>query len=156
MIPPAIGSCTKLEYLRLDHNALEGRIPDSLCKCPSLRVLNLNCNRISGPIPWSLCFYCDALEELYVGANCLSGPLPDSIGQCRNLRIISAPSNRLSGQIPQSLAQLPQLQSLCLFPNYFDEAHKTAKLLKRSYGENVMFKVDEGGDEDDDVVEMVW
>jgi hypothetical protein len=140
-IPPSIGSCAKLEYLRLDHNALDGAIPDSLARCASLSTINLNCNRISGPIPWSLCFYCDQLQEVYIGANCLSGPLPDSIGQCRNLRILSLPSNQLSGKIPDSLAQLPQLQSVCLHPNFFEQTEQAEELLERAYGDKVQFKL---------------
>ena len=50
-IPPELGSCTNLTYVRLSGNALTGQVPATLASAPGLRFLYLHDNALTGSIP---------------------------------------------------------------------------------------------------------
>uniref|UniRef100_A0A0D3G0X3 non-specific serine/threonine protein kinase n=1 Tax=Oryza barthii TaxID=65489 RepID=A0A0D3G0X3_9ORYZ len=87
---------TKLRYLKLNNNCLDGTIPASIGKLVSLEVLHLQFTGVDGVLPSSV------FESF------------------RNLRELDLSSNRLNGSIPSSLFSLPRLEHLSLSQNLFE------------------------------------
>ncbi|KAJ6752068.1 hypothetical protein OIU85_002487 [Salix viminalis] len=95
---------TKLQWLELDSNKLEGQLPipsPSLVGVPqvfrdesSLRMIDLSHNQ-------------------------LEGQLPRSLTNCRKMEILDLSYNRISDKFPFWLANLPKLQVLILRSNQF-------------------------------------
>ncbi|KAG6554694.1 hypothetical protein Mapa_003713 [Marchantia paleacea] len=71
-IPYDIGSLDQLQELYLDHNSLEGRIPDSFSRLKKLRVLQLSNNNLRGELPEFLSSL-PALKELNLDNNFFTG-----------------------------------------------------------------------------------
>ncbi|MFC2104718.1 choice-of-anchor Q domain-containing protein, partial [Bacteroidota bacterium] len=115
-IPKEIGNLVNLEFLYLNYNHLTGSIPSELGNLTSLRYLHLNLNRFSGTIPPELGSLTN-LITLYLKDNYLSGSIPPELGNLSSLEILSLYDNELSGNIPSELGNLSKLESLHLEEN---------------------------------------
>ncbi|KAK2985656.1 hypothetical protein RJ640_006919 [Escallonia rubra] len=91
----SLTNSTRLDFLAIDGNLLEGVIPDSIG----------NLSKI--------------LTTLYMGGNNISGRIPASIGQLRGLELLDLSGNALFGEIPVEVGQLEKLQELGLASNHF-------------------------------------
>ncbi|XP_076916464.1 uncharacterized protein LOC143576200 [Bidens hawaiensis] len=105
-----------LEALYLDHNLLNGSIPEFLGRLTNLRVLQLSENSFTSSIPKSL-ERLRLLEVLDLYYNALTGSIPESLGRLTCLNRLSLQSNRLTGAIPTSLGRLASLKELSLASN---------------------------------------
>ena len=112
VLPPELGSFTKLQVLDLQQNSLEGEIPPELGNLIELEELKVSINRISGSIPPQLGDL-ENLRNLSLAINLLSGGIPPELGRLSNLEILwLAGCGRLSGTIPEELADLSNLRVL--------------------------------------------
>ena len=118
-LPEAIGGLRELQALilqwnsRLNCDGLTGQIPPSLGILTNLWELDLSENRLSGTIPDALGNLA-SLEVLDLSDNRFSGEIPSSLGKLENLYALDLRNNRLEGQIPDKLAELPNLEELYL------------------------------------------
>ncbi|CAL5332812.1 unnamed protein product [Camellia sinensis] len=116
IIPLEIGLLTNLETLHLFHNQLNGSIPQEIGQLKSLIELALYTNSLSGPIPTSLTNLRN-LTHLYLYQNDLSGSIPPEMGNLVSLVELYMDGNNLTGSIPSTLGNLNNLTMLHLFNN---------------------------------------
>ncbi|TVU33104.1 hypothetical protein EJB05_24889, partial [Eragrostis curvula] len=74
-IPSALGECVHLEYLYMEANLLDGRIPESFTNLRGIIVMDLSQNKLSGEIPEFLGTFSD-IELLNLSFNNLEGSVP--------------------------------------------------------------------------------
>ncbi|PRQ57898.1 putative leucine-rich repeat-containing, plant-type, leucine-rich repeat domain, L [Rosa chinensis] len=107
---------TKLSYLSLGSNKLNGNIQASLFSIPLLSSLDLSSNQFSGPFPEISNVSSHLLNgpylDLYLSSNNLQGPLPMSLFCLLRLTTLDLSSNNLSGSFP--LDRLHQLRNLSM------------------------------------------
>ncbi|XP_061999324.1 receptor-like protein 34 [Rosa rugosa] len=109
---------TKLSYLRLGSNKLDGNIPSSLFSLPLLGTLELSSNQFSGPFAEISNVSSYLLSGLDLSSNNLEGPIPMSIFSLQGLINLDLSSNNLSGSFPPDcLHQLRYLSVLDLSHN---------------------------------------
>ncbi|EIE18615.1 hypothetical protein COCSUDRAFT_83604 [Coccomyxa subellipsoidea C-169] len=104
-----------VQEVRLQHNRLEGGIPDSYSDLVNLHTLKLEHNRLSGPLMAGVAAL-PMLEVFDVSENRLTGLLPASWTTAKLVEL-DAHDNALTGPLPASLAQLPRLAYLQLQDN---------------------------------------
>ncbi|KAM7462646.1 hypothetical protein LguiA_030767 [Lonicera macranthoides] len=113
----SFANSTRLDYLAIDGNLLEGVIPESIGNLPkSLTKLYMGENRISGSIPASIGAL-SGLALLNLSHNSLSGEIPPQMGELKELQMLCLARNRLSGQIPNSLGNLRKMNQIDLSAN---------------------------------------
>nr|DAD21055.1 TPA_asm: hypothetical protein HUJ06_022518 [Nelumbo nucifera] len=113
----SLSNSSHLQFLALDGNLLEGRIPRDIGNLSTtLTKLYLGGNRIYGNLPPSI-GRLRGLALLNVSHNLISGEVPNEIGQLDQLQMLGLAGNKLSGQIPDSLGNLSKLNELELFGN---------------------------------------
>jgi Leucine-rich repeat (LRR) protein len=130
-IPSEIGSLTDLQELDLSTNLFIGSIPSSLTKLTKLTQLHLHENHLSGPITFSLLSFI-SLQQFFLQQNQLTGNLHQLLSlpvneytspniSSNRLVNFDMSDNLLSGSIPSSLFLLPQLQTISLSLNCFED-----------------------------------
>ncbi|VAH52198.1 unnamed protein product [Triticum turgidum subsp. durum] len=115
-IPDSLMNCSKLQYLVLSGNMLEGPIPKKIGSLYNLLGLGLSRNNLIGVIPLTIS-NSTQLEQLSLEENQLGGSIPDVFGQWSKMLELSVGENRLSGRIPPSIFNLTSLQILDLYAN---------------------------------------
>ena len=117
LIPDSIGNLSKvLSKLYMGGNRIYGEIPSSLGRLTSLTLLNLSSNSITGPIPPQI-GQLRELQELGLANNLLSGSIPSSLGDLRKLNSIDLSGNSLLGSVPSSFGDFRSLLSMDLSNN---------------------------------------
>ncbi|XVF37210.1 hypothetical protein REPUB_Repub19eG0127100 [Reevesia pubescens] len=116
MIPPEIGSCTKLALLNLANNQLDGTLPVELGNLTNLQVLKLQHNKLGGEIPSEIGGL-NMLSTLNISWNSLNGTIPSSISNCGKLLNLNLQCNGLTGSVPDSIRNLNSLLELQLGEN---------------------------------------
>jgi len=111
-IPPAIGSLSSLQYLRLRNGELTGTIPTEIASLTSLKELDLSLNDINGTIPSE--FGLMSLQTLNIIGASLSGTLPPELGLMTNIEVLDLEGNLLNGTIPTEFGNLQTLTYLDL------------------------------------------
>ncbi|PQP96025.1 putative LRR receptor-like serine/threonine-protein kinase [Prunus yedoensis var. nudiflora] len=115
----SLTNSTRLQFLAIDGNHLEGVIPESIGNLSRvLQKLYMGGNRIFGHIPSSI-GQLSSLTLLNVSYNLISGEIPPEIGQLEELQVLSLAGNKMSGHIPNSLGNLRKLNKIYLSRNYF-------------------------------------
>ncbi|CAN6355867.1 unnamed protein product, partial [Urochloa humidicola] len=113
----SLTNCTRLSFLDLDGNNIQGNFPSSVANLSrNLEYLVMGSNHMSGTIPSGIVDLV-GLSMLYLDNNTLAGPIPDSIGKLRNLFVLNLSKNKFSGNIPTSLGNLDILNELYLQEN---------------------------------------
>ncbi|XVE60481.1 hypothetical protein DITRI_Ditri05aG0132400 [Diplodiscus trichospermus] len=100
----------------MDHNNINGTIPQQIGKLRSLSQLFLHENKLGGDIPSSIGNLSN-LVNLYLCDNQLSGSIPEVVGMLRSLELFDLSSNHLTGSIPSSLGNMTSLSFLYLSSN---------------------------------------
>ncbi|KAH0990015.1 hypothetical protein GBA52_001498 [Prunus armeniaca] len=110
---------TRLQFLGIDDNNLEGVIPESIGNLSGvIEKLYMGGNHIYGHIPSSI-GHLSSLTLLNVSYNLISGAIPPEIGQLKDLQMLGLVANKMSGHIPNSLGNLRMLNNIDLSGNYF-------------------------------------
>jgi Leucine-rich repeat (LRR) protein len=91
----ALSNLTELTQLWLDHNSLEGPIPD-LSDLKNLQSIRLQDNNITGEIPVWLASL-QSLQELLLSNNNLSGTIPSALLNDKNLNLERRRRSRFVG-----------------------------------------------------------
>uniref|UniRef100_A0A0E0LCZ1 Receptor kinase-like protein Xa21 n=1 Tax=Oryza punctata TaxID=4537 RepID=A0A0E0LCZ1_ORYPU len=113
----SLTNCTKLQYIILSKNKLEGVLPKSVANLStSLGTFSITNNTVSGNIPEGIGNLI-GLGTLHLGDNLLNGTIPDSLGNLQNLVELDMTLNKLSGLIPTTLGNLTMLNRLSLDEN---------------------------------------
>lgn len=140
-VPSCLGKLTALEYLALNNNGFNGRLPETLGNLVLLKRLSITSNPgisgniptwignlialerlsfssmtgLSGELPAEL-FLLTSLTDLnFVGCTGLEGPIPPGIGNLTNLTNLQMSNVPFTGTIPKEIGQLNQLRSLGLY-----------------------------------------
>ncbi|KAL1085063.1 hypothetical protein V6Z11_D08G024500 [Gossypium hirsutum] len=158
-LPTTIFNLTKITYLDLSKNHLEGPfpnyvsglqfleklrlfnnsiIPSWLFTLQSLPLLDLRYNKLVGPIDQIQ--KPSSIQEVDLSYNNIGGPIPNSIFNLVNLTRLDLSSNNLSGPIPGSIFDLVNLCSLYLSPNNLSGVIKSDMLSKLTSLEILDFK----------------
>ncbi|XP_022744340.1 receptor-like protein 12 isoform X3 [Durio zibethinus] len=140
---PVVLPWSKLGYLKLDSNILQGslpvpplstifysisnnsitgEIPQLLCNLSSLSILDVSHNNLSGEIPLCLSNFSKYLLVLSVRSNNFHGPIPHSWASGNRLKMIDLGKNKFQGKIPRSLMECGMLQYLDLGNNQISDA----------------------------------
>ncbi|KAH0733771.1 hypothetical protein KY285_009478 [Solanum tuberosum] len=116
-IPESLSNLTRIEYLDLSYNSLNGTIPPGMLSLPSLNTIFLRNNHLSGPLED---FKSNSLIWIELEGNQLQGHLPHSIQNLVNLTGLILSFNNFSGCVDVSLfSNLKQLLYLSLSYNNF-------------------------------------
>jgi hypothetical protein len=86
-----------LQALDLSHNGLEGTLSE---KFRSLETLRLQYNAIKGKIPPNLFSDQSVMKELNVGSNLMSGTIPNEVGLASQMTDLYLFNNKFTGRIP--------------------------------------------------------
>ena len=116
-VPDWISTQTRLNFLDLSENELQGTFPQWLAEMKVAYII-LPDNRLTGSLPPAL-FHSHSLWLLALSKNNFSGELPKNIGDANSLSILMLAGNNFSGPIPPSTSQIPNLQVLDLSRNRF-------------------------------------
>ncbi|CAL5386022.1 unnamed protein product [Camellia sinensis] len=116
VIPPLIGSLSKLIYLDLSTNQFSGNIPPEIGLLTNLETLHLFDNQLNGSIPQKI-GQLKFLIELALYTNSLSDPMPTSLTNLRNLIRLYLYGNDLSSSIPPEMGNLVNLVELYMDGN---------------------------------------
>ncbi|KAM1013098.1 hypothetical protein ACFX2C_043271 [Malus domestica] len=115
----SLTNSTRLQFLAVDDNQLEGLIPESIGNLSKfLQRLYMGGNRIYGNIPSSI-GHLSSFTLLNVSYNSISGEIPPEISQLEELQMLGLAGNKMSGHIPNSLGNLRKLNNIDLSGNYF-------------------------------------
>ncbi|XP_073013483.1 receptor kinase-like protein Xa21 [Typha latifolia] len=105
--PNAIANLsTKLDWLDMSFNQIEGSIPVGIGNLVNLHRLFFSGNFLTGAIPATIAGL-EMLQSLYLDHNNLSREIPSTIGNLTQLSTLDLSSNALSGNIPSSLGKCP-------------------------------------------------
>jgi len=117
-LPKDIHTYSALTHLDLSGNALTGHRPDErLANMKNLTYLFLGgTNFTEGPFPTVLTILTD-LRELSLKQSNLNGTLPEAIARLSNLLLLDLEGNDIEGQIPSAMGNLTKLGFLLLNRN---------------------------------------
>ncbi|MEJ2615516.1 MAG: T9SS type A sorting domain-containing protein [Ignavibacteriaceae bacterium] len=107
---------TRVNWIFLDENNLNGTIPTDIQNLTALTVLDLSDNNLTGEIPKEIGDLSNIIE-LYLHRNKLNGPIPQELGKLSNLTHLWLYSNELEKEIPKELGNLSSLLYLWLDNN---------------------------------------
>ncbi|GLT30547.1 hypothetical protein SLA2020_053410 [Shorea laevis] len=113
----SLANCSKLEYLVLDVNQFQGRLPESIANLSNqLKHISIGWNNLSGDIPSRLGNLVN-LELLRLNTNQFTGKIPKEIGHLKQLHYLDLSQNKFLGEIPNSLGNLTLLTKLFMIYN---------------------------------------
>ncbi|ESR65449.1 hypothetical protein CICLE_v10007386mg [Citrus x clementina] len=113
-IPRGLQNLTSLKHLDLDSNHFNSSIPDWLYKFSPLECLNLRNNSLQGTISDAIGNLTSSLD---MRSSSIYGHLTDQLGQFRNLVTLNLANNSIVGLIPESFGQLSTLRELQIYDN---------------------------------------
>ncbi|KAE9463030.1 hypothetical protein C3L33_05065, partial [Rhododendron williamsianum] len=116
-----LGSLTSLTFLDLHWNSFNDTVkePYVLCNLSRLVYVDLRDNSLQGSVPY--CFgNHTSLSVLKLSENGFEGPLPSCMGNMTQLTVLDLHNNGFKGEIPNSLRNLRSLRVLDLSFNKFN------------------------------------
>ncbi|PQP93553.1 putative LRR receptor-like serine/threonine-protein kinase [Prunus yedoensis var. nudiflora] len=122
-VPPGLSNLPFLETYNIGFNRIVSYGDDglnfitSLTNSTRLNYLAIDENHLQGVIPESIGNLSKVLSKLYIGGNRIYGNVPASIGQLSGLALLNVSYNSISGEIPSEIGQLKELQMLGLARN---------------------------------------
>ncbi|KAK6115978.1 hypothetical protein DH2020_008247 [Rehmannia glutinosa] len=124
-VPPGLGNLRKLEMYNIGFNSIvssgQGGLDflEFLTNSTRLNFLAIDFNLLEGVIPKSIGNLSRVLTKLYMGGNDIYGTIPSSIGELRALDLLNLSYCSLSGEIPSEIGLLNELRILGLANNKF-------------------------------------
>uniref|UniRef100_A0A2C9V2X6 non-specific serine/threonine protein kinase n=1 Tax=Manihot esculenta TaxID=3983 RepID=A0A2C9V2X6_MANES len=119
-VPPGLGNLPFLEMYNIGYNRIVsslGFIITSLTNSTRLKFLAIDGNLLQGVIPESVGNLSKDLSKLYMGGSGIYGDMPASIGHLTSLTLLNLSYNYITGEIPAEIGQLENLQKLDLAGN---------------------------------------
>nr|KYP37606.1 putative LRR receptor-like serine/threonine-protein kinase At3g47570 family [Cajanus cajan] len=122
-VPPGLGNLPFLRMYNIGYNRIVSSgvrgldFITSLTNSTKLNFLAIDGNMLEGVIPETIGNLSKDLSKLYMGENRFNGSIPSSIGRLSGLSLLNLSYNSISGEIPQELGQLEELQELSLAGN---------------------------------------
>lgn len=115
-IPNELYGATRLNYINLQNNRLEGGLSISIEKLTNLEKIILFNNYFTGGLPFPQ-FGATKLKLLGVSNNGFSGTLPDSVSTMSHLQYMYLDGNEFGGLLPDNLGRMTDLSkfTLCCF-----------------------------------------
>ncbi|CAL2247304.1 unnamed protein product [Prunus armeniaca] len=158
-VPLNLGKLSKLKFVTLDFNNLEGALPPSLMNCTNLVELRLGSNNLEGDISMLDFSRLSQLTKLDQRKNNFTGTVPRNIYSCRSLKAIGLFGNHLEGQIEAEILSLKFLSFLSLGYNRFTNLTGAMKILMSCKSLHALLLsgsfVGEGMPSDDDMVDFL-
>jgi Leucine-rich repeat (LRR) protein len=114
-IPMNIGNLTEVTHLSFARNRLSGAIPDTISKLSKLRSFSAYENRLNGSIP---AMASSKLTLLNLASNNLTGEIPGNLCASGNFSVLVLTANQLTGSIPEDLASCSSLTTLRIGQNF--------------------------------------
>ncbi|KAI3886489.1 hypothetical protein MKX03_029906 [Papaver bracteatum] len=111
---------TRLEFIDLSTNRLQGEIPQNFANCRKLQELVLSQNQLTGTIRKHLIGLSSLSFQLNLSSNYLTGDLPSEVGNLVKIVTHDLSSNQLSRNIPSYLKNCLGLRYLYLEGNLFE------------------------------------
>ncbi|KAL1212487.1 Receptor-like protein 12 [Cardamine amara subsp. amara] len=122
--PKSLFLIPSLKMVSLEGNQFTGPVEfENTSSSSKLQYLSLGRNRLDGPIPESISEFLN-LRSLYLQHNNFSGSIPRSISKLVNLHALSLYNNMLEGELP---CWLWRLTSVSLSHNSFSSLEKTSQ-----------------------------
>ncbi|KAL2553527.1 putative LRR receptor-like serine/threonine-protein kinase [Forsythia ovata] len=119
IIPPEIGSLSKVERLNLKGNNITGTIPGSIGNLTSLQRFDVSYNKLKGGIPNTISQFVN-LNTFVVSVNNISGEFPSQLYNLTSLEIILLSYNKFNCNIQTSFGlDLPNLKIFYIGYNFF-------------------------------------
>jgi Leucine-rich repeat (LRR) protein len=117
MLPVGLneGTASRLQYVALGSNRLNGTVSVKLVSLPQLRILDLYNNEFTGPLPFTEELKCDYLNYYDLGKNLFTGTLPNNWTNYRALQYFLVNNNRLHGSLPSLILHQSTVVSLSQF-----------------------------------------
>lgn len=117
-IPASVMSIdARMEFLLISNNMLTGTLPD-LKDQSKLKWLWLDDNMLEGPLPRTL-YKQSVVEQVTLSNNLFNGTLADKVGELGEIRTLKLNNNQMSGIISTTIGKLDRLQTLRLDGNGF-------------------------------------
>ncbi|XP_059318609.1 putative receptor-like protein kinase At3g47110 [Lycium ferocissimum] len=122
-VPPGLGNLPELLMYNIGFNRIVSSGDDglnflqSLTNSTKLIFLAIDYNLLEGVIPETIGNLSKALSKLYMAGNPIYGSIPSSIGQLSGLTLLNISYTSVSGEIPPEISQLKELQLLALAGN---------------------------------------
>ena len=115
-IPTEFGLLSNLNFVKIDFNQLEGRLPSeigNLSSCISFYCLT---NSLSGQIPSEIGLM-TALRQVRLHRNKFTGTIPSEIGNLNNIELFWANTNELTGPIPSEIGFMTSMEEFRMYNN---------------------------------------
>ncbi|XP_010429373.1 PREDICTED: receptor like protein 30-like [Camelina sativa] len=109
-IPKSMSKFLNLEQLDLRNNSFSGPFPTFLLTIPSLTIVNLAQNHFKGPIDFEKTSSSSSLGVLNIADNKFDGQIPESISKFHKLGELDVSNNKLEGNVPGCLLSLASLK----------------------------------------------
>lgn len=116
-IPTGFKLGEKLTYLKLQKNALSGRIPIGMFDTnKDLKEISLEYNQLTGGLPTTIGGL-ENLVSLKLNDNLLEGPIPEEWNNTKSLELLHIQNNKLKGPLPDSLGTMKKVLQIWLYNN---------------------------------------
>lgn len=111
VIPDSIGGFPSLQMLDLSGNWLHGALPVQIGNLTNVTIFDIAGNQLTGAIPSSL-GYLNKVTELFLASNQFEGTIPSEIGNMSALFYLDLNDNPISGSLPAEIGNLSNLRNL--------------------------------------------
>lgn len=116
-VPAELSYMKSLERLEIGYNGFQGGVPAEFASLSNLKYLDIALSNLSGFLTAELSNL-TKLETLFLFKNKFSGEIPSSFSKLQGLKVLDLSDNHLSGTIPAELSFLNELTLLSLMNNH--------------------------------------
>lgn len=139
---PEFSSPSQIRGLLLNSNRLSS-VPTSIGEVSRLVYIHVGKNEINGKIPPEI-GQCHFLAALYMDQNAYTGTIPIELGQLSRLETLDLASNNLIGLVPTVIASIPTLGMLAVSLRFRSIAYSSVHVAHQTFfaSHSSSFRVD--------------